>query len=165
MRGCSSLILTIGIPGSGKTRWVTKYKKQHPMTVVISTDDIREEMTGIRQCDPKQNEMIHGEALRRAQDILEHPEKYNLHLGMGPEIIIDSTNVDVEEWLKYKKLNSTLMSARLFDVTVDQAMENQAKRERQVPRFVLEDKYATLQKNRKYMPCFFNFIYTKGKDF
>lgn len=165
MGGFSSLILTVGIPASGKTRWVVKYKKTHPITFVISTDDLREELTGTRVCDPTQSAWIHEEARKKARDVIEHPEKYGLQHGIGPEIIIDSTNVDVEEWIKYKRLGSTLMSARLFDVSVDRAMENQAKRERQIPRYVLEDKYQTLQRNLKYMPYFFNFIYKKGKDF
>ena len=165
MGGFSKLVLTIGIPGSGKTRWVEKYKKTHPLVFVISTDDLREELTGVRQCDPTQSEWIHEEARKRAKEVMDHPDDYGFKHTLGPTIIIDSTNVDVSEWIKYKNLGCTLMSARLFDVTVDKAMENQTKRERQVPRFVLEDKYQTLQRNKKYMPYFFNFIYTKGKDF
>ena len=36
----SILKLTIGAPGSGKSTWVREYKKTHPLTYVISTDEI-----------------------------------------------------------------------------------------------------------------------------
>ena len=147
--------MTIGIPGSGKTTWVKEYKKQHPYAHVISTDKIRQELTGHIDCDPNQNEWIHGEAKRRVKQILDNP---NDSIGMGPEIVVDSTNVDVDEWLAYKKLGASVIIAKLFDVDVDTAMKQQFGRDRIVPRFVLEDKYTTLQKNKKYMPLIFNMI-------
>lgn len=151
----SIIILTIGIPGSGKTTWVNKYLKKHPYTHVISTDKIRQELTGRIECDPSQSEWIHGEARKRVKQILDNP---NDSIGMGPEIIVDSTNVDVDEWIAYKKLGASVIVARLFDVSVDEAMKNQRFRERQVPRFVLEDKWKTLDKNKKFLPFIFNMI-------
>lgn len=151
----SILILTIGIPGAGKTTWVKKYLQQHPYAHVISTDSIRKELTGEKQCDPTQNEWIHGEAKKRVKEILDNP---NSSIGMGPEIIVDSTNVDVEEWIAYKKLGASVILAKVFDTDVDTAMKNQEGRSRFVPRFVLEDKWTTLQKNKKFLPLVFNML-------
>lgn len=153
---CSTIILTIGIPGAGKTRWVNKYLKTHPLTYVISTDKLREELTGIEQCvNPSQNEWIHNEARKRAKAILEDPLSKG---GMGPEIIIDSTNVEKEEWEKYRKLGSTLLLAKIFETTPSQAMEYQKNRERFVPLEIVEMKWKQLQTNKQFIPLYFNMI-------
>lgn len=151
----SILILTIGIPGAGKTTWVNQYVQKHPYAHVISTDSIRKELTGKVECDPAQNEWVHGEARRRVKEILDNP---NSSIGMGPEIIVDSTNVDVEEWIAYKKLGSSVILAKVFDTDVNTAMKYQEQRRRFVPRFVLEQKWTTLQKNKKFLPLVFNML-------
>ena len=127
----STLILTIGIPGAGKTKWVNEYKKTHPLTYVVSTDELRKEITGVEQCiDPSQNKMIHDEARKRVKNILEDPQSVG---GLGPEIIVDSTNVELDEWIKYKNLGASIILAKVFDVPPKIAMEHQQYRERFVP--------------------------------
>lgn len=156
----SILILTIGIPGAGKSSWVKKYVERHPHTHVISTDVIRKECTGEEQCvDPSQNDWIHDEARRRAKKIIDDPASYGAKaVGFGPEIIIDSTNVCVDEWLRYKKLGASVIVAKIFDVSVDEAMRNQENRERKVPRNIVQSKFEDLEKNKKYLKQVFNMI-------
>jgi len=150
------VILTIGIPGSGKSRWVKEYIKTHPLTYVVSTDEIRKELTGVEQCvDPSQNQMIHDEARKRVKSILEDP---NAKGGLGPEIIVDSTNVTVDEWIEYRKLGSDLMLAKIFEIEPDQAMEFQKTRERKVPLEILEMKWKQYQENKKFLPYLFNML-------
>lgn len=156
----SLLILTVGIPGSGKSTWAKKYLKKHPLTYLISTDQIRLEMTGTMQCNPEQSHIIHEEARKRVKKIIDDPNNYGGDKGLGPEIIVDSTNVTVEEWIAYKKLGCTLIAARLFDVSVETAMKNQYYRGRIVPRDVVEAKKASLEENKKFMPLVFNMILT-----
>ena len=152
----SILILTIGIPGAGKTRWVNEYKKTHPLTYVISTDELRKEITGNEQCiDPSQNGMIHDEARKRAKAIIDDP---NSDGGLGPEIIIDSTNVELNEWLEYKKLGASLILAKVFEVPPNIAMEHQLYRERFVPKEILDIKWKQLQKNKQFLSSIFNMI-------
>lgn len=155
----SKLILTIGIPGAGKSTWVEQYKRQHPYVYIISTDQIRKEITGIEQCvDPSQNGMIHEEARQRVKRIIDDPNNYGGNNGMGPEIIVDSTNVDVDEWLKYKLLNPTIMVAKVFYTTPDQAFENQHNRTRKVPLEILQMKWDRFQQNKQFLSRFFNLI-------
>lgn len=42
----SSLTLTIGLPGSGKTTWAKKIRQEHPNTVLVSRDALRGEFFG-----------------------------------------------------------------------------------------------------------------------
>ena len=156
----SILILTIGIPGSGKTTWVREYVKEHPYTRVVSTDLIRKEKTGTEDSidDPGFNNMIHEEARRKVKEIIDNPLNYGGNMGMGPVIIVDSTNVDVEEWVKYKELGPSIMLAKLFEVSPEEAMKRQSGRERQVPKRVLDDKWKSLTFTKQFIPSFFNMI-------
>lgn len=51
-----SLILLVGIPGSGKTAYAHKYVAEHPNTIHIASDNIRKELWGNEsiQGDPKE---------------------------------------------------------------------------------------------------------------
>lgn len=154
----SVLILTIGIPGCGKTTWVNEYLKRNPNgTFVISTDALRLELTGNEQCvDPGQNSMIHDEARKRAKDIIDNRVEISKKLGTWPVIVIDSTNVDVEEWIAYKQLGANLMLAKVFDVEPTEALRRMENRERKVPFEILEWKWKTLQSNKHAIPKLFN---------
>lgn len=159
----STIILLIGIPGSGKTRWAEKYQKRHNNIHIVSTDQIRQELTGTAQCiDPSQNSMIHDEARKRVKAIIDDPSNYGGNKGMGPEIVVDSTNVDKEEWQKYRDLHPTALIALPFDVNVETAMDNQRHRERKVPREIVEMKWNQYQTNKQYIPLFFDMVITKA---
>lgn len=153
----SILILTIGIPGAGKTYWVKNYIKEHPLTHVISTDDLRKELTGVEQCvDPSQNEMIHETARNRVSKILH--EKSDVDDPTPIEVIVDSTNCNALEWLQYKQLGPTLIRAIIFDRTPEEAMKNQEMRERKVPFSIVKWKWDQLQNSKKYLDKIFNMI-------
>lgn len=156
----SVLILTIGIPGSGKTTWAKKYLKEHPNgTVIISSDEIRKELTGTEQCiDPTQNELIHHETRKRAKEILQSSSELRKKWGTWPTVIIDSTNVDIEEWEAYKQLGSSVMIAKIFDTPPEQAFNNLQNRDRKVPLNIIQWKWETLLKNSPYLSKYFNLI-------
>jgi tRNA uridine 5-carbamoylmethylation protein Kti12 len=52
-----TLIVMSAFPGSGKSTWCKKYKEEHPNTYIISSDDIRFELTGEYQDFSKQKEV------------------------------------------------------------------------------------------------------------
>ena len=156
------IILTIGIPGAGKSTWVREYKRYHPYCYVISTDDIRKELNGTPEFFTNQNEYVHNEARNRVRKIIESKDESSTMvnpLTNTVEIIVDSTNVDLQEWVAYKLLGASMLMAKYFDTTIDEAMEHQQSRERKVPREIVEQKWNTLQKNRKEIAKIFNFIF------
>lgn len=153
----SILILTIGVPGCGKTKWVEEYMKSHPLTYVVSTDHIRKELTGTEiVSDPSENEGIHEEAIKRVKHILEIPSK---SYCLGPEIIIDSTNTNVYEWLRYRKLNPSIMIAKVFNIPPEEAIRRQEGRERKVPNEVIKNKWEEFQHDKQYLNQIFNMIW------
>lgn len=159
------LILTIGIPSAGKSTWVQEFintfapnqedEDRDSSISVISTDQIRKELTGNEQCiNPSQNPMIHYEAKKRAKQIIDRPYLEN----DNKIIIIDSTNVDIEEWKEYSKLGADLMIAKIFDTTPEQAIERMKNRERKVPMNIIQWKWDLLEKNRKELSHYFHII-------
>ena len=51
------LIILSAPPGSGKSTWAKAYKKEHPHTYIISSDEIRYELTGQMRDFSKQKEV------------------------------------------------------------------------------------------------------------
>lgn len=52
-----TLIILSAPPGSGKSTWALAYQKSHDSTYIISSDEIRYELTGSRQDFTKQKEV------------------------------------------------------------------------------------------------------------
>lgn len=154
----SIIILTIGIPGSGKTTWCKQYQKEHPYVYYISTDEIRKEMRGTDEFDPNENEIIHMEAVKRVREIIQDKKNYGGNKGMGPVILVDSTNTKIEDWIVYRNLEPTIMIAKFFDVPPAKSLELQRHRERQVPFDKLEYYWQNIEKYRKCLRSFFNMI-------
>lgn len=154
----SILILTIGIPGSGKSTWVEEYHRNYPRSIVISTDVIRKELTGVTGCNPAQNSMMHEEARRRVKAILEDPQYYTADYPLGPTIVVDSTNCDPAEWVAYKRLGASIYIAKIFPVAPEEAMKRQIARGRVVPMDVLQSKWDSYIRNKDRIPKLFNMV-------
>lgn len=155
----SILILTVGIPGSGKTSWVKEYKSTHPLVHIVSTDDIREDLFGTRVCIPAQNQTVYEEARKRVKAIITNPSEEDMK-GIGPEIIVDSTNVDFMEWIKYKELGPSIIIAKVFEVEPEEAWGRQQNRLPSliVPFEILLKKWGEYTKNKRFLPHIFNMI-------
>lgn len=154
----SILILTIGIPGSGKSTWVQQYYKTHAAITIFSSDDIRDELNEQNVDEVTKglhSPMIHDEIRKRIKKLLASPPPSGM---MGWEIVVDATNTDIEEWRKYRELGTNLMFAKVFDVTPEEAKFRISRRNRKVPEYVIDEKYEELKKNKPYMQFFFNMI-------
>ena len=146
------LILTVGIPGAGKTTWVEKYIRKHGSTCVVSTDAIRKELTGTAECDESQIQQIHTEARKRARHYLE----------LKRDVVVDATNVDVEEWKAYKEicLPSTLMCAKVFEIDMEKAIRRVQKRGTvEVPRHRFEYKQQLFEASKPFLRKYFCFFF------
>lgn len=123
------LFVMVGIPGSGKSTFA-KRVAEVINGVVISSDDIREEMFGDAsiQGDPK---VIFAEVEKRVKE----------NLAKGKHVFLDSTSVKVknrrESVEKYKDYSSELICV-VIDTPFEESVKRNASRERVVPEFVLE---------------------------
>lgn len=152
----STLTLLIGIPGAGKTTWLNEYVRTHPSVDVVSTDKIREELFGTIVCDPSQNDKVYEVARNKVDTLLRQKKR----IGFGPEVIVDSTNVDAHLWKQYKDLKPSVMFARVFLTPPEEAIKRMQHRTYKVPADVIERKWSELQNNLKYLNCIFNMVIT-----
>ena len=68
-----TLIMLSAMPGSGKSTWAKKYQEEHPHTLIVSSDEIRFELTGATQDFSKQKEVWELFSFR----IHEYAKKYD----------------------------------------------------------------------------------------
>jgi len=103
------VIILIGIPGSGKSRYTKKFDNKY----VVCPDNIRKEFTGDIS-DQSQNEKVWEEALIRMKIIL---LKYNM-------VILDATNVDRFSRIKLlSNFNGCKKIAVIFNSSVEVAID------------------------------------------
>ena len=46
MARMATMILLSAIPGSGKSTWANEYRKEHPKTYIVASDDVRQRVSG-----------------------------------------------------------------------------------------------------------------------
>ena len=78
-----TLIILSAMPGSGKSTWAQKYQEEHPHTLIISSDQIRYEVTGSLLDFSKQDKVWELFSLR----IHEYAKKYD-----DVTVILDALN-------------------------------------------------------------------------
>ena len=81
--------ITIGLPASGKTSWAKEYVAQHPNTVRINNDDIRNEYynnAGHRNWSPAVEDHVRKEREARI----------NAAAKMGVDCVIDNTHMNAK---------------------------------------------------------------------
>lgn len=147
------LLLTIGIPGSGKSTWVKKCLKVYPAVQVVSNDEIRRVVFNDIECVTSLNKEVYSKAHEIAESFLKE----------GKDVIIDATNADLSEWIAYKKISERIKGCILVGVfftnDITEAVKNMEKRERKVPLYVLEMKRDQILRNKEHAPMFFNLIF------
>lgn len=132
-------IMSVGIPGSGKSTVMHDIAARLAIPV-LSTDGIREEITG-NPADVSHDALIPEIMDEKAGDIL----------GAGESVIIDATHTNPEvrrlQIQRCRELGAVAVIGFLIDVPFEIALERNEARERKVPRFVLDNKYAELVEN------------------
>jgi len=110
-RDVPQFIMTVGIPGSGKSNWVNS-RTEDENTIVVSPDNIREELTGSIS-DQTQNGKVWWIAKERVVD----------GLNSGKNVILDATNVDGKSRRRFLKglPEGIALQAKIFNVDPEEA--------------------------------------------
>lgn len=125
-------IMLIGLPACGKSTWARHYAKNHPHSVVLSSDAIREELYGDESIQGDPN-VIFGKMRSRA-----------LHeLREGNSVVYDATNICFKDRKGIlnsvnKELPEVWITAVVFATPVEVCKEWNQKRARSVPDFVYD---------------------------
>ena len=127
----SKFIMLVGIPAVGKDSWAREYIKDHPNTVVHSSDDIREELYGDASCQDspvKVFELMHSRTLR--------------DLRAGKDVIYNATNITYKNrksiMSQVLKMTYATCYCKIFVAPVEVCKERNAARGRVVPDFVYD---------------------------
>ncbi|MDY6430737.1 MAG: AAA family ATPase [Bacilli bacterium] len=107
-----TLILLSAVPGSGKSTWAKQYQNEHQNVFIVSSDEIRLELTGKAQSFSKED-MVWKLYLQR---INEYAEKYD-----DVTVIADSTNLQ-NQYRKFYHDNTPLFDKHilvLFNIPYD----------------------------------------------
>lgn len=106
-------IMTVGIPGAGKSEFTRQYRDDE-YTVIVCPDNIREELTGSIS-DQSQNAKVWSIAKSRAIEALK----------AGKNVILDATNVDSNSRRQFiQGLPSGIaLKAKIFNVDPEVAKQ------------------------------------------
>lgn len=128
-----TLYIMIGIPGSGKTTYA---KKNLHEAVYIGTDAIRKKLYG------KEMTIRGWRKIRRMV-----PKLAACHLRKGRDVVVDCTNITVHNRKRYFRHlpKDTSVVAVFLDTPVQNAIENNRKRARNVPVPGIIYKYLCIQ--------------------
>ena len=124
-----TLILLVGIPGSGKTTYVQKYITEHRSTMHISSDQIRAELWGDESIQGDNNEVF---SLMQSRAIEA--------LNNGNNVIYDATNITrkdrayiISQCPKFVKIEAHIIWA-----PIETCIERDVNRERTVGKEVID---------------------------
>lgn len=118
-----ALIVLCGPAGSGKSTWI-KTHEISPKPVIISTDQLRKEWLG-DESDQSQNPFIWERAMQQVQWYL-----------FSNVVVFDATNLKKGGRRKLVEMAHRIKAKAIciyFNVSLDQCLENDRKRERHVP--------------------------------
>lgn len=92
-----SLIMTVGVQGSGKSTWARKFSSENPDFLYLSTDRLREEL-GLGEYDQTVNALVYSRMKIKAESALRK----------GQSVLLDATFIK-KAWRKdYTKLGRQL---------------------------------------------------------
>ena len=123
------LAVMVGISGSGKSTYANGLKTSFKAELV-ETDAIRMELTGNAE-DQSQNGHVFAVAKKRVND----------YLSQGKNTIIDATSLNIKErkdWIDIGKANNAEVRAYFIDTPVSICKQQNNKRERKVPDWVID---------------------------
>ncbi len=120
------LVLTVGLPGSGKSTWLKKRK-----VPALSSDKIRHMLSG-----DETNQQINRLVFKTLRDLAK------ARADAGAKVTyIDATALSPWErrvWIRFAQLNNCEIEAIYFDVPVEECKRRNRKRTRVVPDDVID---------------------------
>ena len=136
-----NIILTVGIPASGKSTWRETFLKENSKYVCVSRDDFRFMLRNEPMLTPNGESMI--------TDLVEATIKKSIDNGFG--VIVDQTNVNIRYLDKMVSFCEKLgdVTFIVFDIALDDAIERDKNRERSVGEEVIRRMYENFQNMKK----------------
>lgn len=127
------LILTKGLPASGKTTWALEYIKNNPNAVIVCKDDIRDMLLA-----KQGTKSVSEKKVKDWRDSFIATE-----LNEGKDVIVADTNLNPEheEHLRSLFSKSATISIKYFNVDPRTCVERDKKREKSVGSMTIWNMY------------------------
>jgi predicted kinase len=132
------VIICCGIPASGKSTWAIEHCKYNPAWVRVNRDSYRKMLKDAQMCEPKVEDLI--------TDLQNHA--INAALNKRLNVIVDNTNLKAKYIEAIVELVKTKADVefRIFDISLDKAIERDAQREAKVGEKVIRDMFKDYQR-------------------
>ena len=143
------IIITIGIPNSGKSTWAGEQWRANPYkVVVVNRDKIRELLFGYTEAQI--HEYYTREDIQKLEKQVSKYEDTIIHeaLAEGKTVIVDATHLRAEYIERFKFWNVPI-SFQWFDVDLDEAIRRNSNRNRQVPVEIMKKQFNQYMELRK----------------
>lgn len=105
------IIITLGIPGSGKSTWRKDFISKHPEYKVICPDDLRKEITG-NVSDISQDALVWQSAYHTLKE----------HLDNKLDVIFDSTSCSIKTQKAIENIardRNAIILYKIFEIDTD----------------------------------------------
>lgn len=132
----AKLVMMMGLPGSGKSTKAERLKETMEKVVLLSSDDIREELFGDRK-DNDHNVQVFEELHRRAKEALKE----------GVDVIYDATNINSKRRIAFLRQLPKGVEKELYYIneSIEVCIRQDVEREYSVGGEVISNMYKSLQ--------------------
>jgi predicted kinase len=123
----SKIIVLQGVPACGKSTWAKKYVKDHPDTVIVCRDSIREGTGTYWNPD-------HEDYISTIEEV-----SIRAAITAGLDVIIDATNLNpktIEKWNGLAKSTGSEIEFKLFEISYEEALARDEQRKKEGGRSV-----------------------------
>lgn len=141
MQESNKIVLLVGAPGSGKSTYGKTLLSTIPNSVLISSDQIRFELTG-----DESNQTINGQVFKKVENDVK------LNCVLGKNVIVDATNInrrDRKIYIEIAQKYGFMIEAYVFECDKQTLINRNAARGksggRNVPEFVIDKMLAKYQ--------------------
>lgn len=144
----------IGPPASGKTTWANKYIQTNPGTIAVSRDKLREMLFGYSEATVSLHYADPEFKKREDQVTVFQHTVIRAGLESGRTVIVDDTNCDADRIKKFvRDYDRYAFQMVLMPVTLDECLERNAQRTRQVDADTIKKMYARYERiKERYSP-------------
>lgn len=150
----SKVVILRGVPGSGKSTYIAKYKANSVPWIYVASlgrDDIRKRLFGNESSHGVDEERVTKEFMVDFHYYLDTFRRYKDRDDIDFVLFIDNTNCDwsrVLDLVEIVKPYDIPVEIVVIDTPLDEALRRNAARDRVVPEHVIHSMYAQLQETK-----------------
>lgn len=130
------IILTHGLPGSGKSTWAIQEAEKNAGKIVrINRDDLRTEIAGEQYHRKAPNKRVEGQVTQ------EQDKRIKQALAHDKVVILDNTNLNPRAMQSIARLANdygATVQSKYFDTPIEECKRRNANRDRVVPEHVID---------------------------